>query len=231
MTALNQQVLPTFFRPTGQLPSRFLSWGLGESLHTSVCVRFRLALFSAILASNTLRDKTPPSYTRVLNINSKQWHSRTGIVIILLIIIMLGGQPEMSSRRAKHLLIACSSSVMPVSLKARLDSSRLSAMALWRSSLSSPVRSITSETRAKRHAVSFIRPQLPRRCKCNVRISTTVVNLPPSSSFKRHLQHVGIITGSASSYTPRARIFLFMYSWVIFKGGDTVKYFRLIHTA
>lgn len=43
-----------------------------------------------------------------------------------------------------YLLMACSSSVMPVSLNARLDSSRLRAMALCRSSLSSPVRSITS---------------------------------------------------------------------------------------
>lgn len=55
MTALNQQVLPTFFRPTGQFSILFLSWGLGESLHTSVCVRFRLALFSAMLASRTLQ--------------------------------------------------------------------------------------------------------------------------------------------------------------------------------
>ena len=55
MTALNQQVLPTFFRPTGQLSILFLSCGLGESLHTSVWVRFRLALFSAMLASKTLK--------------------------------------------------------------------------------------------------------------------------------------------------------------------------------
>lgn len=57
MTALNQQVLPTFFSPTGQLSILFLSCGLGESLHTSVWVRFRLALFSAMLASNTLQEK------------------------------------------------------------------------------------------------------------------------------------------------------------------------------
>lgn len=51
-----------------------------------------------------------------------------------------------------YLLMACSSSVMPVSLNARLDSSRLRAMALCRSSLSSPVRSITStHTRTQRH--------------------------------------------------------------------------------
>lgn len=57
MTALNQQVLPTFLSPTGQLSILFLSWGLGESLHTSVWVRFRLALFSAMLASNTLNTE------------------------------------------------------------------------------------------------------------------------------------------------------------------------------
>ncbi len=55
MTALNQQVLPTFFSPTGQLSILFLSCGFGESLHTSVWVRFRLALFSAMLASKTLK--------------------------------------------------------------------------------------------------------------------------------------------------------------------------------
>lgn len=55
ITALNQHVFPTFFSPTGQFSCRFLSWGLGESLHTSVCVRFRLALFSAMLASRTLK--------------------------------------------------------------------------------------------------------------------------------------------------------------------------------
>lgn len=57
MTALNQQVLPTFFNPTGQFSILFLSWGLGESLHTSVWVRFRLALFSAMLASKTLEGE------------------------------------------------------------------------------------------------------------------------------------------------------------------------------
>lgn len=57
MTALNQHVFPTFFSPTGQLSCLFLSYGLGESLHTSVCVRFRLALFSAMLASRTLKHK------------------------------------------------------------------------------------------------------------------------------------------------------------------------------
>lgn len=66
ITALNQQVLPTFFRPTGQLSTRFLSCGLGESLHTSVWVRFRLALFSAMLASKTLKirgsQNTNPFY-------------------------------------------------------------------------------------------------------------------------------------------------------------------------
>lgn len=46
-----------------------------------------------------------------------------------------------------HLLMACSSSVMPVSLNARFDSSRLRAIALCRSSLSSPVRSTTSTLR------------------------------------------------------------------------------------
>lgn len=50
-----------------------------------------------------------------------------------------------------HLLMACSSSVMPVSLNARLDSSRLRAIALCRSSLSSPVRSITSALRKYTH--------------------------------------------------------------------------------
>lgn len=57
MTALNQQVLPTFFSPTGQFSILFLSCGLGESLQTSVWVRFRLALFSAMLASKTLSNK------------------------------------------------------------------------------------------------------------------------------------------------------------------------------
>lgn len=63
MTALNQQVFPTFFRPTGQLSILFLSCGLGESLHTSVWVRFRLALFSAMLASKTLKKKN--KYVRI----------------------------------------------------------------------------------------------------------------------------------------------------------------------
>lgn len=44
-----------------------------------------------------------------------------------------------------YLLMACSSSVIPVSLNALFDSAKLRAIALWRSSLSSPVRSITSE--------------------------------------------------------------------------------------
>lgn len=56
ITALNQQVLPTFFRPTGARSCLFLSYGFRESLHTSVGVLFKQPLFSAMLASRTLKQ-------------------------------------------------------------------------------------------------------------------------------------------------------------------------------
>ena len=57
MTALNQQVLPTFLSPTGQLPCRFLSWGFNGSTNHRWSVRFRFIpsfVSSAMLLSRTL---------------------------------------------------------------------------------------------------------------------------------------------------------------------------------
>lgn len=151
MTALNQHVLPTFFSPTGQFSILFLSWGFGESLHTSVCVRFRLALFSAMLASKTLKHKDTKRHFCLVVQGMKEFCTNSACPVINFILTSTVIQNIQQEKKLKaqlkpHLLIACSSSVMPVSLKALFDSSRLRAMARWRSSLSSPVRSITSET-------------------------------------------------------------------------------------
>lgn len=66
-------------------------------------------------------------------------------------------------------------------------------------------------------------------------VNETGASLPhftPPRSFGRHLQRVGIIiTRSGSSYIPGARIFLFVYSRVIFKGGEAIKYVQLIYSA
>ena len=60
MTALNQHVFPTFFRPTGKFSFRFLSWGFSGSMKDCQTLpRFRLLppRDSIKLASKTLQEK------------------------------------------------------------------------------------------------------------------------------------------------------------------------------
>lgn len=191
MTALNQQVLPTFFRPTGQLPCRFLSWGLGESLHTSVCVRFRLALFSAILASNTLRNKAPPSYARILKINHKQrdtgWHF---------------GDACEAPADCLLLIRDTRLSEGPVGLLQAERDGSLKVIFV----VSSQIDHIWNKRQSR--VVSFFHPELPQRCKWNSWLS---ISFTPPWCFKRHLHHVGIITKSGTSFMSCSNILIHVF--------------------